>query len=132
MKKNTQKMSMSKKKKSWKICIILKPPTFKPQIFLNYYHKNFNTFSMDFAPHFSLIEFEFNQFNFNPFVELTLVEWKFNSNKFKSNQIPLNSRISIQFNSNCTQCHSIFSFKWNLIFTNNSLFHQIIIINNAH
>jgi hypothetical protein len=115
-------MGMSKKKNSWKICIILETPTFKPQIFLIYYHKNFNTFSTDLHPISLWLNLNSIQLNLNPFIELTLIEWEINSNKFKSNQIKstsikFKSFNLIQFNSNCMQCHSIFSFKWNLIFT---------------
>jgi hypothetical protein len=123
-KRAKKQIGTCKKKNSWKICIILKPPTFKPRIFLISYHKKFNTFFADLQ-HIPLwLNFDSIQFNLNPFIGLTLVEWELNSNKFKSNQINfhLNSRISIQsnpiqFNSNCMKCHSIFSFKWNLIFT---------------
>ncbi len=55
---------------------------------------------------FTNLHLIFHLLNFNPIVE---------SNWFNSNKLNWIS-IEFQFNSSCKQCHSIFSFKWKLVF----------------
>ncbi len=62
-----------------------------------------------------------NQIPFNVF--------ELNSMQFESNSMTL----GLNFNSIEKKCHSLFSFKWNLIFTKSILvFHQLIVIGSAY
>jgi hypothetical protein len=118
------------------------------KLFFSPKHHMHNIFLIIFSP--ICISFFFNWIVIQLF-ELNLVELEFDSIWFKFQSMYLNwielnwiellnlnsnsvrrelnwiEWISIQVKSKCMQCHSIFSFKWNLIFTKSiCYFHQLI------
>jgi hypothetical protein len=77
------------------------------------------------------------KFNFNPiWTQSTLEIWnelKWIASKLNKilDSIPC-TWIEFQFNSSCMQCHLIFSFKWDLIFTKSISFsHHLIVTSNC-
>jgi len=63
--------------------------------------------------------------------------WKFKGRtivfNYKKSQVHQDHKV-IWFNSNCRQCHSIFSFEWNLIFTKSNHFFisSLVVWNNKN